>query len=61
MSRTFRTVGDEPADQYLGHIAPILSSVYPLDDIGGAARLMRSTEHTGKDRVLCLIEVARCG
>jgi crotonyl-CoA reductase len=38
----------------LGHLAPILSEVYPLADIGEAARLVQLNQHTGKVGVLCL-------
>ncbi|MEU6381065.1 crotonyl-CoA carboxylase/reductase [Streptomyces sp. NPDC046909] len=38
----------------LGHLAPILSEVYPLADIGEAARLVQLNRHTGKVGVLCL-------
>ncbi|MFF4804432.1 crotonyl-CoA carboxylase/reductase [Streptomyces sp. NPDC001351] len=38
----------------LGKIAPILSQVYPLDEIGEAGRLVQLNEHIGKIGVLCL-------
>ena len=38
----------------LGKIQPLLSAVYPLDDVGEAARLIHRNEHEGKIGVLCL-------
>ncbi|MGW5177069.1 crotonyl-CoA carboxylase/reductase [Streptomyces sp. NPDC004082] len=38
----------------LGHISPVLSQVFPLDDVGEAARLVQLNQHTGKVGVLCL-------
>ncbi|MFB8249581.1 crotonyl-CoA carboxylase/reductase [Streptomyces sp. NPDC055952] len=38
----------------LGHLSPILSAVYPLDEIGEAARLVQTNRHIGKVGVLCL-------
>jgi crotonyl-CoA reductase len=37
-----------------GRIQPLLSAVYPLDDVGEAARLIHRNEHEGKIGVLCL-------
>lgn len=37
----------------LGHLVPVLSSVYPLEDVGEAARLVQNNEHVGKVGVLC--------
>ncbi|MFD9004237.1 crotonyl-CoA carboxylase/reductase [Streptomyces sp. NPDC059582] len=38
----------------LGHLSPVLSQVFPLDDVGEAARLVQLNRHTGKVGVLCL-------
>ncbi|MFE9992798.1 crotonyl-CoA carboxylase/reductase [Streptomyces sp. NPDC005381] len=38
----------------LGHLAPVLSTVFPLKDVGEAARLVQLNRHTGKVGVLCL-------
>ncbi|GAA1374777.1 crotonyl-CoA carboxylase/reductase [Streptomyces beijiangensis] len=38
----------------LGHLSPILSEVFPLKDVGEAARLVQTNRHTGKVGVLCL-------
>ncbi|WP_328973708.1 crotonyl-CoA carboxylase/reductase [Streptomyces sp. NBC_00239] len=38
----------------LGHLSPILSEVFPLKDVGEAARLVQLNKHTGKVGVLCL-------
>ena len=38
----------------LGHLVPILSAVYPLAQVGEAARLVQNNRHTGKVGVLCL-------
>jgi crotonyl-CoA reductase len=38
----------------LGRVAPGLSRVFPLDDVGAAARLVQANEHIGKVGVLCL-------
>ncbi|MFD3942528.1 crotonyl-CoA carboxylase/reductase [Streptomyces sp. NPDC058579] len=38
----------------LGHLSPILSEVYPLAEVGEAARLVQENRHTGKVGVLCL-------
>ncbi|MGW2236790.1 crotonyl-CoA carboxylase/reductase [Streptomyces sp. NPDC001759] len=38
----------------LGHLSPVLSEVYPLADVGEAARLVQLNRHTGKVGVLCL-------
>ncbi|MGP4052526.1 crotonyl-CoA carboxylase/reductase [Streptomyces sp. 2A115] len=38
----------------LGKLAPVLSRVYDLDDVGEAARLVQTNQHTGKVGVLCL-------
>jgi crotonyl-CoA reductase len=38
----------------LGHLVPALSTVYSLDDVGEAARLVQNNEHIGKVGVLCL-------
>ncbi|MFF4255932.1 crotonyl-CoA carboxylase/reductase [Streptomyces sp. NPDC001663] len=38
----------------LGHLAPVLSAAYPLDEAGEAARLVQTNRHTGKVGVLCL-------
>lgn len=37
-----------------GRISPVLSTVYSLDEVGEAARLVQNNEHTGKVGVLCL-------
>jgi crotonyl-CoA reductase len=37
-----------------GRIQPLLSAVYPLSDVGEAARLIHRNEHEGKIGVLCL-------
>ncbi|MFE7650695.1 crotonyl-CoA carboxylase/reductase [Streptomyces phaeoluteigriseus] len=37
----------------LGRIAPVLSSVYTLDEVGEAARLVQTNQHLGKVAVLC--------
>jgi crotonyl-CoA reductase len=37
----------------LGKIHPVLSSVYPLDEVGEAARLVQTNQHLGKVAVLC--------
>jgi crotonyl-CoA reductase len=38
----------------LGKLMPALSTVYPLDEIGEAARLVQNNQHIGKVGVLCL-------
>jgi crotonyl-CoA reductase len=38
----------------LGHLSPILSEVFPLSEIGEAARLVQENRHIGKVGVLCL-------
>ncbi|MFE9812673.1 crotonyl-CoA carboxylase/reductase [Streptomyces sp. NPDC005227] len=38
----------------LGHLFPVLSTVYPLAEVGEAARLVQLNRHTGKVGVLCL-------
>lgn len=38
----------------LGHLSPVLSEVFPLADVGEAARLVQNNRHTGKVGVLCL-------
>jgi crotonyl-CoA reductase len=38
----------------LGHLSPILSEVFPLSEIGEAARLVQTNRHIGKVGVLCL-------
>lgn len=38
----------------LGHLSPILSEVFPLKEVGEAARLVQMNRHTGKVGVLCL-------
>ncbi|MFI7406737.1 crotonyl-CoA carboxylase/reductase [Streptomyces sp. NPDC049541] len=38
----------------LGHLSPVLSEVYPLADVGEAARLVQLNRHTGKVGVLCM-------
>ncbi|NML53653.1 crotonyl-CoA carboxylase/reductase [Streptomyces sp. R302] len=38
----------------LGHLSPVLSRVYPLSEVGEAARLVQENRHTGKVGVLCL-------
>ncbi|MFE9453866.1 crotonyl-CoA carboxylase/reductase [Streptomyces sp. NPDC006739] len=38
----------------LGKLMPALSTVYPLDEIGEAARLVQNNQHMGKVGVLCL-------
>jgi methylmalonyl-CoA epimerase len=37
-----------------GRIQPLLSAVYPLDEVGEAARTIHRNEHEGKIGVLCL-------
>ncbi|GHH95671.1 crotonyl-CoA reductase [Streptomyces capillispiralis] len=37
-----------------GAISPVLSTVYSLDEVGEAARLVQNNEHIGKVGVLCL-------
>lgn len=37
----------------LGKISPVLSSVYGLDEVGEAARLVQANQHLGKVAVLC--------
>ena len=38
----------------LGMLMPALSTVYPLDEVGEATRLVQTNRHTGKVGVLCL-------
>ncbi|MFJ8754953.1 crotonyl-CoA carboxylase/reductase [Streptomyces sp. NPDC102441] len=38
----------------LGRLVPVLSAVYPLDEVGEAARLVQTNRHTGKVGVLSL-------
>ncbi|MEU9000573.1 crotonyl-CoA carboxylase/reductase [Streptomyces sp. NPDC048551] len=38
----------------LGQLSPILSEVFPLKEVGEAARLVQRNRHTGKVGVLCL-------
>jgi crotonyl-CoA reductase len=38
----------------LGHLSPVLSEVFPLKDVGEAARLVQTNRHIGKVGVLCL-------
>ncbi|MGW1761134.1 zinc-binding dehydrogenase [Streptomyces mirabilis] len=38
----------------LGKISPVLSVVYPLQEVGEAARLVQTNQHTGKVGVLCM-------
>jgi crotonyl-CoA reductase len=38
----------------LGRLQPTISTVYPLDQVGEAARLVQNNEHIGKVGVLCL-------
>lgn len=38
----------------LGQVVPMLSAVYPLQDVGEAARLVQTNRHVGKVGVLCL-------
>ncbi|MCK1816666.1 crotonyl-CoA carboxylase/reductase [Streptomyces sp. XM4011] len=38
----------------LGHLRPVLSAVYPLEEVGEAARLVQTNGHLGKVGVLCL-------
>ncbi len=38
----------------LGRLAPALSAVYPLDEVGEATRLVQTNRHIGKVGVLCL-------
>ncbi|MFC9328892.1 crotonyl-CoA carboxylase/reductase [Kitasatospora sp. NPDC057015] len=38
----------------LGHLSPVLSSVYPLAEVAEAARLVQENRHVGKVGVLCL-------
>ncbi|MEU1054696.1 crotonyl-CoA carboxylase/reductase [Streptomyces sp. NPDC005876] len=44
-----------------GMLAPALSTVYPLDEIGEATRLVQDNRHTGKVGVLCLAPAAGLG
>jgi crotonyl-CoA reductase len=37
----------------LGRLVPVLSTVYPLEDVGEAARLVQTNGHLGKVGVLC--------
>ncbi|MFD6422246.1 crotonyl-CoA carboxylase/reductase [Streptomyces sp. NPDC060198] len=45
----------------LGSIAPVLSEVYPLAEVGEAARLVQTNSHTGKVGVLALAPEAGLG
>lgn len=38
----------------MGHVVPMLSAVFPLDQIGEAARLVQRNQHIGKVGVRCL-------
>jgi crotonyl-CoA reductase len=38
----------------LGHLVPVLSTVYPLADVADAVRLVQTNQHMGKVGVLCL-------
>jgi crotonyl-CoA reductase len=38
----------------LGKISPVLSTVYPLGEVGEAARLVQTNQHMGKVGVLCM-------
>ncbi|WP_033423913.1 crotonyl-CoA carboxylase/reductase [Actinomadura flavalba] len=38
----------------LGHLAPVVSALYPLAEIGAATRLVQRNGHVGKVGVLCL-------
>ncbi|MGW7454715.1 crotonyl-CoA carboxylase/reductase [Streptomyces sp. NPDC054787] len=38
----------------LGKISPVLSAVYPLEEVGEAARLVQTNQHMGKVGVLCM-------
>ncbi|MGW2421022.1 crotonyl-CoA carboxylase/reductase [Streptomyces sp. NPDC001709] len=38
----------------LGHLSPVLSEVFPLTEVGEAARLVQKNRHIGKVGVLCL-------
>jgi crotonyl-CoA reductase len=38
----------------LGHLSPVLSAVFPLQEVAEAARLVQLNKHTGKVGVLCL-------
>jgi len=40
----------------LGRINPVLSTVYPLAEVGDAARLVQCNQHIGKVGVLCLAD-----
>ncbi|HET6501028.1 MAG TPA: crotonyl-CoA carboxylase/reductase [Amycolatopsis sp.] len=40
----------------LGRLNPVLSTVYPLAEVGDAARLVQRNRHLGKVGVLCLAE-----
>jgi crotonyl-CoA reductase len=44
-----------------GRIQPLLSAVYPLDEVGEAARRIHRNEHEGKIGVLCLAPQERLG
>ncbi|MFF1480701.1 crotonyl-CoA carboxylase/reductase [Streptomyces sp. NPDC058301] len=45
----------------LGLLNPVLSTVYPLDEVGEAARLVQTNRHTGKVGVLCLAPTTGLG
>lgn len=38
----------------LGHVVPTMSALYPLAEVGEAARLVQNNQHLGKVGVLCL-------
>ncbi|MFI6096926.1 crotonyl-CoA carboxylase/reductase [Lentzea sp. NPDC051213] len=38
----------------LGHIAPTMSAVYPLEEVAEATRLVQTNRHLGKIAVLCM-------
>jgi crotonyl-CoA reductase len=45
----------------LGRVTPLVSSVYPMEEIGEAARLVQTNAHMGKVGVLCLAPKAGLG
>ncbi|GAA1309365.1 crotonyl-CoA carboxylase/reductase [Saccharothrix xinjiangensis] len=45
----------------LGHLAPVLSSVHPLDDVAEAARVVQNNDHIGKVGVLCMAPTSGLG
>lgn len=45
----------------LGKVVPMLSTVYSLNDVGEAARLVQRNQHVGKVGVLCMAPGEGCG